>query len=677
MKLQGTSVQSVYQICLRRFQDHSAMRPAPREAAGLSGATHSEMTVTHSVFPRWFLGTAWMVLGLALLSLVGCTPSSKSADNKAAQLDDERFSVDMPAQIPAVDHDQTASVQMKLVSQPQIGRAGSEPQTPVKTEPAESALAMPASMAETVAETLPSSGEASDPTEFAESAKSVLSQVSAKPDAQMGEMTEPETYQDWDKPDLTLVFTGNQHGYIEPCGCTGLERQKGGVARRYTFLETLREKGWTLVPMDVGNQVRRTGQQANIKLQQSARALQEMKYQAVGFGPEDVRLGVGPLLAVAASDAPEDALYVSANVVLFDPEMMPATKIVQQNGLKVGVTSILDPEGLTTDTGEELQVGEMVPAAKAAIRQLSASTPDFTVLLFYGKEEAAQELMQEVAGFDLVVVAGGYGEPTYQPADINDSQTQMILTGAKGMYAGLVGLYAEQKTPGDEGNKPDLEAEPTTLAKTGKPTFKYGRVPLTHDFADAPAMRGLMKDYQDQLESIGLEGLGLMPPIPHPSGNKFVGTATCGKCHTEALDVWEGSPHAFATDSIVEPPEDRGDVPRHFDPECISCHVTGWNPQDYYPYETGYLSLEKSQHLLGSGCENCHGPGAEHSAAEEEGSTVSEQLRDQLREAMRLPLEKAREKCITCHDLDNSIDFHEEGAFEHEYWPQVEHYGMD
>ena len=206
--------------------------------------------------------------------------------------------------------------------------------------------------------------------------------------------------------------------------------------------------------------------------------------------------------------------------------------------------------------------------------------------------------------------------------------------------------------------------------------MKYARVPLTHEFEDAPEMRKLMADYQQQLEQLGLSGLGLSP-IPHPSGDKFVGTATCAKCHTTAFDIWEGTPHVDATESIVEPPEGRGDVPRHFDPECISCHVTGWNPQNYYPYETGYLDLEKSAHLTGSGCENCHGPGAGHSAAEEENSGVSDERKKSLRMAMQLPLEKAKEHCMKCHDLDNSPDFHDEGAFEDDYWPQVEHEGMD
>lgn len=115
----------------------------------------------------------------------------------------------------------------------------------------------------------------------------------------------PEDYNTWGMPELALVVTGQQHGYIEPCGCTGLDRQKGGVARRFTFMQQLRDKGWTLLPVDAGNLVRRFGRQAEVKLQQSVRALKTMGYEAVGFGPDDVRLGVGELLAVAAG--PGDA----------------------------------------------------------------------------------------------------------------------------------------------------------------------------------------------------------------------------------------------------------------------------------------------------------------------------------------------------------------------------------
>ncbi|MEZ6090871.1 MAG: hypothetical protein R3C05_23185 [Pirellulaceae bacterium] len=104
--------------------------------------------------------------------------------------------------------------------------------------------------------------------------------------------------------------------------------------------------------------------------------------------------------------------------------------------------------------------------------------------------------------------------------------------------------------------------------------------------------------------------------------------------------------------------------------------MTGWNPQGYYPYVSGYESLEATPHLVANGCENCHGPGSQHVAAEEGDIAADDALLETLRASMRLPLAKARERCMECHDLDNSPDFHKEGAFD-EYWEQVKHYGKD
>ncbi|QEG43323.1 multiheme c-type cytochrome [Roseimaritima ulvae] len=463
----------------------------------------------------------------------------------------------------------------------------------------------------------------------------------------------PLDWQKWPEPVAVLVVSGQQHGYIEPCGCTGLENQKGGMARRFTLLEQLRERGWNIVPLDGGNQVRRFGRQAEIKFQTTVSGLKQMGYQAVGFGPDDIRLGVGELLSVAAGDEDNPTMFTSANVTLLDPELMPTFKRIEQGGKTILVTTILDPESLDFDAGDEITIASVADALQSLPDELTGDEDAFRTLLYVGEEEAAMEAVREHAPnlFDLLVVAGGYGEPTYKPQTIEGSKTQVIVTGNKGMYSGLVGLFPDG-------------------------SMRYSRVPLTDAFEDSSEMMELMAAYQEQLKALGLDGLGLRP-VPHPKGVQYVGSKKCGECHTTAYEIWESTPHVDATIDIVEPPNSRGAIARHFDPECLSCHVTGWNPQNYYPYVSGYESLEASQHLTGSGCENCHGPGAAHSAAEVEGSGATEELLASLREGMRLPLEKAKQKCMECHDLDNSPDFHQPDAFEDIYWPEVEHYGMD
>lgn len=464
-----------------------------------------------------------------------------------------------------------------------------------------------------------------------------------------GDASGPDEWQQWPEPACVLVISGQQHGYIEPCGCTGLENQKGGMARRYTLLSQIRDAGWEAVPLDAGNQVRRVGRQAAIKFQTTVKGLAQMGYQAIGFGPNDLRLGASELLSVAASDDDNPSRFASANVELLVPDLVPLVQRIEAGGMTVGVTTALDPSIIESALDDAILIGEQNKHLAIAVEQLKEQGCDFTVLLLQGDADSAKQVAREVPGFDLVVAAHTYGEPTYQAAEIDGTDTRLVVTGDKGMYVGLVGLYEDQP-------------------------LRYARVALTSEFEDAPEMLQLLGEYQEQLKALGLEGLQVRP-ISHPSGGEFVGTETCAECHTTAYEIWQGTPHADATEDIVHPGE-RSEIPRHFDPECLSCHVTGWNPQSYYPYTTGYLSLDETPHMTGSGCENCHGPGAAHAAAERTDSGLSEDEIVALRESVRLDLADAREKCMECHDLDNSPDFHQPGAFD-EYWAEVEHYGVD
>ncbi len=503
---------------------------------------------------------------------------------------------------------------------------------------------------ESIAET---SSNESEPTEIelTESAPTGDEPTGDEPASLLGAglQTEPETHEDWPEPQVVLVISGQQHGYIEPCGCTGLDRQKGGMMRRATFLKQLRERGWDVVPMDAGNQVRRTGPQAAIKFQTSVKGLTQMGYRAVGFGPDDLQMGASELLSVAASDGDKGSLFASSNIELLAPDLVPTLQRIDAGGRKIGVTTALDPTTLESPIDDAIVIGELQKMLTGSLQQLKDQGADFNVLLLFGTADAARDIATKVPGFDLIVAAATVGEPTYQAESIEGTSSRMIVTGDKGMYVGVIGLFAEEP-------------------------FRYSRVALTSEFEDAPEIQSLMAEYQDQLKTLDLKGLKI-EPIAHPSGRAFVGAKVCGECHTTAYTIWEGTPHALATEHLVHPGE-RSEVSRHFDPECLSCHVTGWNAQRYYPYTSGYLSLEKTPLMVGNGCENCHGPGKAHADAERKGSGLTAEEIKSLRKAVTLTMEKAREKCLECHDLDNSPDFHLEGAFE-EYWSQVEHYGVE
>lgn len=458
---------------------------------------------------------------------------------------------------------------------------------------------------------------------------------------------------DWPQPRLVLVFTGLQSGFFEPCGCSGLENQKGGLSRRFTLLEQLARRNWRVVPIDAGNQVRRFGRQSEIKFQMTIEGLRKMEYRAVGFGPDDLRLPAPELVAVVAPTGTEPSRFVSANVTILDPSFTAPYRILEEAGQRIGITMVLGQREQSQVSSAEVTMRDAAAALREVWPALERAACDLHVLVAHASIEESQRLARQFPQFTLVVTTGGAGEPTREPVVIEGTSSQMIEVGTKGMFASVVGVFDDPAHP-----------------------LRYQRVPLDARFPDAAEGLQLLAAYQDQLREVGFEGLGIRPQ-PHPSGREYIGSAACADCHDHAWRVWQDGvdghapkhSHAYAT---LQNPPNRAAIPRNFDPECLSCHVVGWNPQQHVPYRSGYVSLDETPDLIHVGCEDCHGPGKQHADAE---NGVVELERDEmkrLRREMALKLEKAEQRCLECHDLDNSPGFQEEGAFE-KYWAKVKH----
>ena len=471
--------------------------------------------------------------------------------------------------------------------------------------------------------------------------------------------SDPVLFEGWSEPDFVLFVSGRQHGYIEPCGCTGLENQKGGLMRRHQLMKELTDKGWNLVPVDLGNQIKRFGIQPSIKLGVTYQALcQVLGYQAIGFGPDDLKLPAMELLQNMLNGQSALNPFVSANVTISSTEFTSPYRVVNVNGRRIGITHVLGDEYVQAAQKTDVTVTTPEQALRAVWPKLAAEDCHAYVLLAFTSIENSERLAQQFPYFDVLVNQGGEGEPTMVPRQVRSGNhtTQIIQAGSKGMYVGTIGFFADS-------NKP----------------IRYQRVPLDDRFEDSDDLKTLFIDYQKQLEALRLDGLSIQQ-VKHPSGRRFIGSESCYDCHDEEYDIWrhgidmdpdQNGPHFRATLDLVEPTQ-RVFVKRHFDPECLSCHVTGWNAQNYYPYSSGYLKLE-DELLHGNGCENCHGPGYEHVMAESGEVDATDEELELYRAELHVTLEEARESmCIECHDLDNSPDFHKEGAFE-EYWEQIKH----
>jgi len=449
-------------------------------------------------------------------------------------------------------------------------------------------------------------------------------------------------FEGWPKPKLAIVITGCQDGYLEPCGCAGLDRMKGGLMRRQSFFQELRrQRDWPVLALDVGGLVKGFGRQTELKFQITVAAMQKMGYDAIGLGKNELRLPTGELVSVAAGVNGKPSPFVSANVGLFGfASGLTATKrIVQAAGMKIGITAVLGAKYQKDINNADIEMSAPEAALRKTLPELQKEKCDLLILLAHATTEESVALAKKFPELDLVVSAGGVGEPPSDKGSPIGDKTLLVEVGEKGMGAVVLGLY------------------------DGNPALRYQRVLLDSRFPNSSEIKSLFAAYEGQLKELGLAGLGVrtVPYPQHDALGTFVGSAKCQSCHEESYKVWKKSCHAKAYQTLAQT-----DPPRNFDPECISCHVIGWHPTEYFPYQGGFLSTEKTPQLTDVGCESCHGAGGAHCEAEIKNDKA---LQERLQKAMMVTKADAEKHlCSTCHDLDNSPDFDFPT-----YWPQVEH----
>ena len=249
-------------------------------------------------------------------------------------------------------------------------------------------------------------------------------------------------FENWPRPKLALVFTGEQNGYIEPCGCQGRENQLGGLARRHSFFRKLEADHWPMVAVDVGGLTDRFGRQAEIKYQITADAMTTMGYDAIGFGPKDLRLPAEALLAVTSG---ETCPFVSANVNLFD--LTQPFRVVEAGGKKVGITSILGEKYQAEINNDQLTLSSAQTALENVLPKLRAAQCDLLILLAHATPEESQELARRFPDFDIVVTAGGAEEPPHELTKVEGQKTLFVEVGHKGKYAIVLGQYDDPQEP--------------------------------------------------------------------------------------------------------------------------------------------------------------------------------------------------------------------------------------
>jgi hypothetical protein len=452
---------------------------------------------------------------------------------------------------------------------------------------------------------------------------------------------------DWRDPKAILLISGEQDGYMEPCGCS--EGQSGGLIRRYDLIERLHKQNLPTAQIDLGSLIKdpisaRGGlEQTKIKFDYALKALKLLEYDALALSAEDLKLGIGETLGhfmgefsnartkILAANVKPEASYEN----LFRPSI-----IINVGTVKLGVTSVTDPETVEklADPDKSQFLPTIQPPSDVLLNTLADLEPksDFQVLMVQGPPELARRLATAYPGFDIVVATSESDHALNRnPELFNDGKTMLVTVGKKGQEIGVFGFF-----PGET------------------PAKRYTLIPLDGKYdGPATAMKKLIEDeYRETLKIAGIVESYPKHGNPNaPQGATYAGAQSCRECHPNTFAKWAGTKHAQGFTSLLNDKKPN----TAFDAECVTCHTTG------FEYTSGWRSQTLTPNLAGNQCENCHGPGSRHNADPDN---------PEFRKALALniaSIEKTH-RCNDCHDGENSVHF--EFA---KYWPLIEHKGLD
>jgi len=482
----------------------------------------------------------------------------------------------------------------------------------------------------------------------------------------------------WKKPDVALVFTGQQYGYLLPCGCS--DPQIGGLERRYNLLQMLREAGWNPVPIDLGDVPQTVGpaylpnQQGIIKYVYAMKAMREMNYIGVGIGKQEATLGFMTLLSEYSLNNPKPPVLI-ANLMEAEKNFPELTKpwnwTDTPSGVRVGVTAVVGSKLVASI--KEVAQGDpairfsVVPETlENVLKQMTAGQVTLPVLLYQGHlgkgtpPSEAMQCAQAFPQFPLVVCLSEEEEPPQKPTTLRTKagETLLLQLGKKGKFVGVVGAWKtangfEFKVEMVEMN-PDFKTPEDKRA--GHPIVK-----LMEEYTSELKAKDYLSKYSPMSHPLQL--LPEVEGLRNPGEAQFVGSEVCKKCHEEAYDIWKKSEHAHAYETL-----EKVKYPGHrnYDPECIVCHTVGFG------YKSGYENAVKTPKLKDVGCESCHGPASLHVR-----NPNNVEWQKRVNPWRHLPVSRDKQilamdlMCQKCHDAENDVTW-TNGGFKRK-WPKVEH----
>ena len=243
---------------------------------------------------------------------------------------------------------------------------------------------------------------------------------------------------------LTMLVTTNVRGQLDPCGWKA--NPLGGLPRRLTYINQLREGGVDPVLLDAGDalfelNILANGKEASSKLRAKTvfESTAKMGNYIYNVGHNDFAAGLDFLkqLEISANNN-----FISSNIVNAgtDDLAFKSHTIIERNGIKVGVFGILSS---LPASAKELELKDALTVINSKVEELRPQV-DVLVMLINANKLQLDKLVSQTKNVDYIFSSRETSRtrPERKQADGNP---MLYGTGIQGKYLGRVDLKLVDK----------------------------------------------------------------------------------------------------------------------------------------------------------------------------------------------------------------------------------------
>jgi len=362
--------------------------------------------------------------------------------------------------------------------------------------------------------------------------------------------------------DITLVYTGNIDGELEPCGCSE-GGNKGGIKRRVNAIDKMRQEDPNLYLISAGGLLVSELPQDRLKSEYILKGLEKVNYDAVGVQWRDLAFGD----AFLNSTSLPFIMTNNTNGNFF------SKSIINNNHAKLTFFSWLDPNRAPQKEMSSDIIDKKTDKLAAALK-IAKSRKQLTILSSTLSLKQAEKQLP-LDNVDILIVKAKY-EHYSQPH--RSGKILILQPGSRGMRIGKLNL---------------------TVSGSGSvEKWSHTIIALPPEAGDAPRMDKWYAEYNEKVKEDYEKRVAIKKALK--SGvSPFAGEQACKSCHKKEHNIWFNTRHAEAFYALQ-------DANKSFDPNCIICHSVGFEKKG------GFIDPAITENLMHVQCENCHGASRKH-----------------------------------------------------------------